>query len=109
MQDDLDGLLDRTLSMAGQMLRESGEFYPFSATVALDGDFAVAMAGPESEGVPSVAASMREEGLAPGVWRRSFSAWRDPLELPICQATPASTWRARRWCLNEPTSRSPAC
>lgn len=58
VQDDLDGLLNKTLPFAEQMLRGSGEFYPFAASVALDGQVSMIMAGPEGEEVPSIAASM---------------------------------------------------
>ena len=58
VQDDLDGLLNKTLPFAEQMLRESGEFYPFAASVALDGQVSMIMAGTEDEEVPSIAGSM---------------------------------------------------
>jgi hypothetical protein len=37
-QDDLDGLLNVTLSFAQEMLAKRGEMYPFAAAVGIDGE-----------------------------------------------------------------------
>ena len=58
VQDDLDALLNVALPLAEQSLRESGEFYPYAASISSDRQTSIAMAGPEGEDVPSVAGSM---------------------------------------------------
>ena len=58
VQDDLDALLNVDLPLAEQSLRESGEFYPYAASMSSDGQISIAMAGPEGDDVPSVAGSM---------------------------------------------------
>ncbi len=58
VQDDLDALLNVALPLAEQSLRESGEFYPYAASISSDGQASMAMAGPEDDDVPSLAASM---------------------------------------------------
>ena len=45
-QADLDGLLNAALPFAQQMLDKNGEFYPFGASVALDGKHAMVAAEP---------------------------------------------------------------
>ena len=37
-QDDLDGLLETVLPLGRKMLAEQGEFFPYGATVSLDGE-----------------------------------------------------------------------
>ena len=58
VQDDLDALLNVALPLAEKSLRESGEFYPYAASISSDGQTSIAMAGPEGDDVPSVAGSM---------------------------------------------------
>ncbi|CAI9415393.1 hypothetical protein [Nocardioides sp. T2.26MG-1] len=45
-QDDLDGLLNLVLPHAEDLLRRRGEFYPFGATVSMDGTTALIGADP---------------------------------------------------------------
>jgi hypothetical protein len=49
VQGDLDGLLNATLPFAEQMLGKNGEFFPFGASVTVDGGVSMA-AGDPGEG-----------------------------------------------------------
>ncbi len=53
-QNDLDALLNAVLPFAEQSIGRYGEFFPFGATVGVDGQIAMAAAGAElSERAPS--------------------------------------------------------
>lgn len=45
-QDDLDALLSASLPFAQQLLEKNGEFFPFGAKIAANGDLALASADP---------------------------------------------------------------
>jgi hypothetical protein len=52
-RDDLDALLDPLLNFAQEMLRKSGEFYPFGAVMYVDGDMSMVSGYAGSEHPPS--------------------------------------------------------
>jgi len=69
-RDDLDQLLPPLIGFAQQQIQKVGEFYPFGATMAADGQISLSAAHTGSEHPPStevielLAAGMRAQALA---------------------------------------------